>query len=140
MRNRLGCPSAYGMLNFRALLADCPHHRRNGSFLGGYPALTGTNQQSPLSLSGIILGGGLYMYQAVRMLPIVVLVGVTFAVLGGGRNRQQIMRYGYNLMALVIISAVVFIPLFVFFARRSGFVLVAHQWAVARRFGHSRDK
>lgn len=73
-----------------------------------------TNRRVPYLVSGIILGGGLYMYQAVRMLPLVVLVGVTFAVLGGGRNRQQIMRYGYNLMALVIISAVVFIPMFVF--------------------------
>ncbi|MFZ4828370.1 MAG: ArnT family glycosyltransferase, partial [Phototrophicaceae bacterium] len=73
-----------------------------------------TNRRVPYLVSGVILGIGLYMYQAVRMLPVVVLVGVAFAMLGGGRNRQQIMRYIYNLMALVIISAVVFIPLFVF--------------------------
>ena len=74
-----------------------------------------TNQRVPYLVSGVILGVGLYMYQAVRMLPVVVVVGVAFAMLGRSRrNRQQFMRYVYNLAALVVISAVVFVPLFVF--------------------------
>ncbi|MFW5772942.1 MAG: ArnT family glycosyltransferase, partial [Phototrophicaceae bacterium] len=72
------------------------------------------NRRGDFILAGLTLGFGLYMYQAVRMLPVVVLAGVGLAMLYNLRNRQQLRRYVANLAALVAVSFVVFVPLFRF--------------------------
>ncbi|GAB4336104.1 MAG: hypothetical protein Kow00117_18870 [Phototrophicales bacterium] len=72
------------------------------------------NRRGDFLIAGIILGYGLYTYQAVRMLPVVVLVCVGLAVLWHWRDRPAARRYIGNLMVLVIVSFVIFIPLFRF--------------------------
>ena len=62
--------------------------------------------------AGLVLGFGLYMYQAVRMLPVVVLVGSGLAMLFQARGLRARRDYLVNLAVLVLISAVVFVPLF----------------------------
>ena len=79
------------------LLSRGMRHNRRGDFL----------------LAGLVLGFGLYTYQAVRMMPLVVLAGVGLAMLFNWR-RGQFLRYASNLAVLVAVSFVIFIPLFRF--------------------------
>jgi hypothetical protein len=61
---------------------------------------------------GLVLGFGLYTYQAVRMLPVVVVLGAVVALLFIWRQRQQRLIVVGNFAALVIVSAVTFLPMF----------------------------
>ncbi|MEM6283127.1 MAG: hypothetical protein AAF787_13105, partial [Chloroflexota bacterium] len=64
--------------------------------------------------AGLVLGAGLYMYQAVRMLPVVVILGTLIAVIGLVRNRAALAHYAANFASLVFTSFVVFVPMFAF--------------------------
>ncbi len=74
------------------------------------------NQRSDFIKAGLVLGIGLYTYQAVRMLPLVVLIGVGLALLFKARSRRTLAAYLYNLAVLVVIAGVVFVPLLHFWA------------------------
>lgn len=69
------------------------------------------NRRLDFLLAGLALGAGMYFYQAVRMVPVVVVAGVFLAVALRARSWQALLRYVINFTALVIISAVVFVPL-----------------------------
>ena len=70
------------------------------------------NRRADYLKAGLVLGFGLYMYQAVRMLPVVVIVGVGLAFLFRARTMRERGRYLMNLGALVLLSAVIFVPMF----------------------------
>ncbi len=70
------------------------------------------NRRSDFILAGLTLGFGLYTYQAVRMLPIVVVLGVFLAFVYRFRERNMRWLYVQNLIILVVVSFVVFVPLF----------------------------
>ncbi len=72
------------------------------------------NRRVDFLKAGLVLGFGLYTYQAVRMLPVVVVIGVALALLFHARNWAQRGRYVVNLAVLVIVAFVVFVPLFGF--------------------------
>jgi hypothetical protein len=73
---------------------------------------------------GVVLGFGVYTYQAVRMLPIVVIAGVGLAVVLGIRNWRKVEGGSLfprmtrlmllNLVAAGIVAFVAFVPLFRF--------------------------
>lgn len=73
------------------------------------------NKRGDFIKVGLVLGFGLYMYQAVRMLPVVIVVGVGLAVVFGARSWLDRGRYVLNLTVLVIVAFVVFVPLFGYF-------------------------
>ncbi len=64
--------------------------------------------------AGLVLGIGVYAYQAVRMLPVVVVAGVALAIIfslfRAGR-RAQIWRYITNTVVLVVMTMAVFVPM-----------------------------
>jgi len=62
-------------------------------------------------LAGLVLGFSLYTYQAARMLPVVVIVGLGLAFFSYRTAREKLRLVGHGVL-LVIISAVVFVPLF----------------------------
>ncbi|MGB1287119.1 MAG: hypothetical protein ACPG7F_11340, partial [Aggregatilineales bacterium] len=64
--------------------------------------------------AGLVLGFGLYTYQAVRMLPIVILVAVGIAIYFAAKSWQHRLRYTVNLSVLVLVAFMVFVPLFNF--------------------------
>lgn len=70
------------------------------------------NRRADFLKAGLVLGFGLYMYQAVRMLPVVVLVAVALAFLFRARTLRERGRVLLNLGALVMIAAVIFVPMF----------------------------
>jgi hypothetical protein len=70
------------------------------------------NNRADFIKAGICLGVGLYMYQAVRMLPVVIVIGVAMAAYFGTVYWRERGRYALNLAALVLISFVIFIPMF----------------------------
>jgi hypothetical protein len=72
------------------------------------------NRRGDFVLAGLVLGIGLYTYQAARMLPVVVLVGVGSMLLMHLRNGHTFRRYLVHLSLLVIVSFVIFMPLFRF--------------------------
>ena len=70
---------------------------------------------------GLVLGFGLYAYQAVRMLPVVIVVGVVMAIVFQGiktrfgrRGEWGFWRYSFHLAVLSIIALVIFVPLLTF--------------------------
>lgn len=69
------------------------------------------NRRIDYILAGLILGFGMYTYQAVRMLPVVVVVGVFLALLFRAHSMRSRGRYVLNLAALIFVSGVVFVPL-----------------------------
>jgi hypothetical protein len=69
------------------------------------------NRREDFIKTGLILGIGLYTYQAVRMLPVVIVVGVTLAFLFTARSMRDRGRYVLNFMTLVLIAFVVFVPM-----------------------------
>lgn len=70
------------------------------------------NRRSDYIKGALILGFGLYAYQAVRMLPVVVVVGIFIAVVVRSISWRERLKYGINLGVLVFISFMVFLPLF----------------------------
>lgn len=73
------------------------------------------NQRGDYIKAGLVLGFGLYMYQAVRMLPVVVVLGIGLALVFQARSWLDRGRYVFNLTVLVVIAFVVFVPLFGYF-------------------------
>jgi hypothetical protein len=71
------------------------------------------NRRGDFIIAGLVLGFGLYAYQAVRMLPVVIIVGVILAIIGAKSWRART-DYLINLSALVLIAFVIFVPLFGF--------------------------
>ena len=68
------------------------------------------NRRSDFVKVGLILGFGLYMYQAVRMLPVVVVVGVLMAMAVRRISWRERLRYLLHLAILVFVSLMVFCP------------------------------
>jgi len=64
--------------------------------------------------SGIVLGFGLYTYQAFRMIPVVIIAGVLLAMLFNLRDRAALRHYVGNLFVMVMVAFVIFVPLFSF--------------------------
>ncbi len=69
------------------------------------------NRRSDYMIAGFILGAGMYCYQAVRMLPVVVIAGFILALLIRARSRRAIRTYTVNVICLIVISLAVFVPL-----------------------------
>ncbi len=69
------------------------------------------NRRADFLKAGLALGFGVYAYQAVRMIPIVVVLGVALAFLFRAHTWGERRRYLTNLAALVLITVVVFVPL-----------------------------
>jgi hypothetical protein len=86
------------------------------------------NRRGDYIKAGLVLGIGLYTYQAVRMLPVVVVAGVGLAFLFKARSWLDRWRYLVNLSVLALIAFVVFVPLF-------GFSLEQPQYFWMRTFG-----
>lgn len=70
------------------------------------------NRRSDFIIAGLILGFGLYTYQAVRMLPVVIVITVVIAFIFTAKSLQERLRYVVNLAVLVAISFSVFLPMF----------------------------
>ena len=69
------------------------------------------NRRGDFVRAGLILGFGLYMYQAVRMLTVVIVVGVTVAVIVRKISWQERLRYLAHLSILVFVALMVFLPM-----------------------------
>lgn len=69
------------------------------------------NRRSDYIKTALVLGFGLYAYQAVRMLPVVVVVGVVIAIVIRSISWRERLVYGINLAILVFISLMVFLPM-----------------------------
>lgn len=69
------------------------------------------NRRSDYVKAALILGFGLYAYQAVRMLPVVVVAGIGIAILIRSISWRERLMYGVNLAVLVFISLMVFLPM-----------------------------
>jgi hypothetical protein len=70
------------------------------------------NRRSDFIWTGLALGFGIYAYQAIRMLPIVVLVAAGISLIFWLRSMRERGHMLVNLAALVLISFVIFVPLF----------------------------
>ena len=71
-----------------------------------------TNRTDEFVKAGLVLGFGLYMYQAVRMLPVVIVVAVAVAIYFKARHWRERLRYLFNLVVVVNISFMIFLPMF----------------------------
>jgi hypothetical protein len=86
------------------------------------------NRRSDYLITGLALGAGMYFYQAIRMLPLVVIAGFVIALLLRVRTRRDLGRYVVNLVALIVVALAVFVPLgrymtqypFLFWERTTG--------------------
>lgn len=65
-------------------------------------------------LTGIVLGVGLYTYQAIRLLPVVVVVGAVLAFAFHWRPRRGLRRLVLNTLILALVSFTIFVPLFAY--------------------------
>ncbi|MFN8447249.1 MAG: glycosyltransferase family 39 protein [Anaerolineae bacterium] len=70
------------------------------------------NRRSDFIYTGLALGVGLYAYQAIRMMPLAVLVAVGIAFIFGMRSMRDRGHMLVNLAALVIVAFAIFVPLF----------------------------
>ncbi len=78
------------------------------------------NQRGDFIKAGFVLGLGIYGYQAVRMLPVVVITGIVIAIvfaLFRKQKRHQTVRYFFNSAVLVAIALAVFVPLLTFWVQ-----------------------
>jgi hypothetical protein len=69
------------------------------------------NRRTDFVITGLALGASMYFYQSMRLLPIVVVVGFILALILRSRSRIQMRQYAINLLVLVIVALVVFVPL-----------------------------
>ncbi len=69
------------------------------------------NRRADFLKAGLWLGIGLYCYQAVRMIPVVIVLGVILAVIFRARDGATRRQYALNLAALVLIAGAIFAPL-----------------------------
>jgi hypothetical protein len=72
------------------------------------------NQRGDYIAAGLVLGFGLYMYQAVRMMPVLVVVAIFIAAIWHIRDGRRFWRYVGHLAVIVAVSFVIFVPLFRF--------------------------
>lgn len=72
------------------------------------------NRRGDFIMAGLVLGWGLYTYQAVRMMPVFIILAVLWSMWCRLRQRGQWRVYLGHLAVLVVVSFVVFIPLFRF--------------------------
>lgn len=70
------------------------------------------NQRSDYVKAALALGFGLYAYQAARMLPIAVVVGVAMAMLIRPISWRERLMHLVNLAVLAFVAFMVFLPLF----------------------------
>jgi len=70
------------------------------------------NRREDFIAAGLTLGIGLYAYQAIRMVPVVIVVGVVIAFLFKARGLIVRREMIFNFIVLVLVSFTVFIPLF----------------------------
>lgn len=73
-----------------------------------------TQSRTDWLLAGVTLGVGLYTYQAVRMLPVVVIVGAGLAFVSYARTGAQRRALIFNFIALIFVSFAIFVPMFRF--------------------------
>lgn len=76
------------------------------------------NHRADFVWAGLVLGFGVYTYQAVRILPVVVVIGVLLALIFHLRSRHQRVQMIFNLAILVIVSFIIFLPMFRFSVER----------------------
>jgi hypothetical protein len=69
------------------------------------------NRRADFIFAGLVLGFGLYTYQAVRMMPLVVIAGFFIAIIARARNGKTVARYMVNFAVLVIVAGAAFLPL-----------------------------
>jgi hypothetical protein len=76
------------------------------------------NRRNDFIMAGLVLGFGLYTYQAIRMVPLVILAGIGLALVFPSRALAtkegwgfQAVRYVENLAVLVIVAFICFVPL-----------------------------
>lgn len=70
------------------------------------------NRRADWIAAGLTLGIGLYAYQAIRMFPVVIVLGFLFALIFKYRTLTVRRELVVNFIVLVIVSFSVFIPLF----------------------------
>jgi hypothetical protein len=70
------------------------------------------NTRADFIKAGLILGFGLYTYQAIRMLPVVIVIAVAVAIIFVAKSMRDRLRYIINLVVLVIVSFAIFLPMF----------------------------
>ncbi|MCS6871969.1 MAG: hypothetical protein NZ571_10980 [Anaerolineae bacterium] len=69
------------------------------------------NRRGDWIISGLLLGAGLYFYQAVRIVPLLVIIAFILAVIWRARSWQTLRVYVFNFVALVVVAFAVFVPL-----------------------------
>ncbi len=69
------------------------------------------NRRSDYVKAALVLGFGLYTYQAVRMLPVLIVIGVFFAIWMRAVSWRQKLLYLVHLAILVFVSLMVFLPM-----------------------------
>ncbi len=69
------------------------------------------NRRIDFVKAGLVLGFGLYMYQAVRILPVLIVAGVAVAIVVRKISWRERLRYLIHLGILVFVSLMVFLPL-----------------------------
>ncbi|MCY4540539.1 MAG: glycosyltransferase family 39 protein [Chloroflexi bacterium] len=69
------------------------------------------NRRSDYVKAALVLGFGLYTYQAVRMLPVLIVIGVVFAIWMRAVTWRQKLLYLVHLAILVFVSLMVFLPM-----------------------------
>jgi hypothetical protein len=71
-----------------------------------------SNRRGDFILVGLVLGVGVYTYQATRMLPVVAIAGVALALIFNMRTWADRGRMLVNLAVAGLVAFVVFVPLF----------------------------
>ncbi len=69
------------------------------------------NKRGDYIKAALVLGFGLYTYQAVRMLPVLIVIGLLFAIWMRADSWRERRRYLFHLAILVFVSLMVFLPM-----------------------------
>ncbi len=72
------------------------------------------NRRTDFIKTGLLIGIGMYTYQALRMLPIVVVIAVALAFFFRVKGWHPRVNFLRNFVMLVVVSFVVFVPMFRF--------------------------
>jgi hypothetical protein len=65
-------------------------------------------------LTGVVLGVGLYTYQVIRLLPLVVIAGAVIAIIFHWRHKRGLRRLVLNTIVLAFVAFMIFVPLFAY--------------------------